>query len=60
MVCAVAGQPDSRRRAAAAAPEGRRGRILPEDPLVRWVFWFIVFVSVGAPGIFALVLLVTQ
>lgn len=37
-----------------------RGKILPEDPLVRWVIWFIVFVSVGAPGILALVLLVSQ
>ncbi|HET8976871.1 MAG TPA: hypothetical protein VFN87_01865 [Solirubrobacteraceae bacterium] len=38
----------------------RRTSILPDDPLVRWIFWLILFVSVGAPALFSLVLLVTQ
>jgi hypothetical protein len=38
----------------------RRRRILPEDPLVRWLIWLMLFVSVGAPALAALVLMVTQ
>ena len=38
----------------------RRRRILPEDPLVRWLIWLMLFVSVGAPALAAVVLLVTQ
>ena len=38
---------------------GRR-RVLPEDPLVRWLIWLMLFVSVGAPALAALVLLVVQ
>ena len=49
----------------AQAPEvkrrrGRGRRFLPEDPLVRWLVLLMVFVSVGAPGLAALVLLITQ
>jgi hypothetical protein len=35
-------------------------RILPEDPLVRWMIGFVVAVSVGAPLVAALVMAVTQ
>ena len=35
-------------------------RILPEDPLVRWIFWLIVAVSVGAPVVGALVIMITD
>ncbi len=38
----------------------RRRRILPEDPLVRWLIWLMLFVSVGAPALAALVLLVAH
>jgi hypothetical protein len=34
--------------------------ILPEDPLVRWLIWFVVAVSVGAPLLVALVLAMTR
>jgi hypothetical protein len=34
--------------------------ILPEDPLVRWLIWFVVVVSVGAPLLAALVMAMTQ
>jgi hypothetical protein len=37
-----------------------RRRILPEDPLVRWLIWLMLFVSVGAPALAALVLLIVQ
>jgi hypothetical protein len=33
-------------------------RILPDDPLVRWLFWMIVAFSIGAPLIVALVFLI--
>jgi hypothetical protein len=32
-------------------------RILPDDPLVRWLFWLIVSLSVGMPLLVALVLI---
>jgi len=35
-------------------------RILPEDPLVRWVIWLIVIVSVVAPLVVALVLVLIR
>jgi hypothetical protein len=41
-------------------PRRRRRRILPQDPLVRWLIWLMLFVSVGAPALAAVVLLVTQ
>jgi hypothetical protein len=31
-------------------------KILPEDPLVRWLIWLIVGVSVGVPVLWALVI----
>jgi hypothetical protein len=31
-------------------------RILPEDPLVRWLIWLVVAVSIGAPLVAAVVL----
>jgi hypothetical protein len=31
-------------------------RLLPDDPLVRWVFWLIVAFSIAAPLLVALVL----
>ena len=34
--------------------------ILPEDPLVRWLIWFVVAVSVGAPLLAALVMAMTS
>jgi hypothetical protein len=34
--------------------------ILPEDPLVRWVIWFMLAVSIGAPVLAAMVFAVTQ
>jgi hypothetical protein len=34
--------------------------ILPEDPLVRWIIWLAVAISIGAPLLAALVLAVTQ
>jgi hypothetical protein len=34
--------------------------ILPEDPLVRWLIWFAVAVSIGAPLLAALVMAVAQ
>jgi hypothetical protein len=34
--------------------------ILPEDPLVRWLIWLAVAVSIGAPLIVALILLITD
>jgi hypothetical protein len=37
-----------------------RRRILPDDPLVRWLVWLMLFVSVGAPALAALVLLAVQ
>jgi hypothetical protein len=33
-------------------------RLLPDDPLVRWLFWLIVAFSIGAPLIVALILAV--
>jgi hypothetical protein len=45
------------------APETKRRqgrRILPEDPLVRWLIWLMLFVSVGAPALAALVLVIVQ
>ncbi|HWE10410.1 MAG TPA: hypothetical protein VG325_13735 [Solirubrobacteraceae bacterium] len=41
------------------APRGDR-KILPDDPLVRWIIWLMLFVSVGAPALTALVLWITQ
>jgi hypothetical protein len=32
--------------------------ILPDDPLVRWLFWMIVAFSIGAPVIVALIFLI--
>jgi hypothetical protein len=34
----------------------RPRRMLPEDPLVRWLLWFCIAVSIGAPLLAALVL----
>jgi hypothetical protein len=34
--------------------------ILPDDPLVRWLIYFCLVVSIGAPLIAALVLLFTE
>jgi hypothetical protein len=31
-------------------------RLLPDDPLVRWLFWLIVAFSIAAPLVVALVL----
>jgi hypothetical protein len=31
-------------------------RLLPDDPLVRWLFWLILAISIGAPVIVALIL----
>jgi hypothetical protein len=33
-------------------------RLLPDDPLVRWLFWLIVAFSIAAPLVVALVLAV--
>jgi hypothetical protein len=33
-------------------------RLLPDDPLVRWVFWLIVAFSIAAPLVVALILAV--
>jgi hypothetical protein len=33
-------------------------RLLPDDPLVRWLFWLIVGFSIAAPLVVALVLAV--
>jgi hypothetical protein len=35
-------------------------RILPEDPLVRWLIWLILAISIGAPLLAALVMAVSQ
>jgi hypothetical protein len=34
--------------------------ILPEDPLVRWIIWLAVAISVGVPLVAALVLLIVE
>ena len=34
--------------------------ILPEDPLVRWLIWLALAISIGAPLVAALVFAVTQ
>lgn len=34
--------------------------ILPRDPLVRWLLWLCVAVSIGAPLLAALVLLIAH
>lgn len=34
--------------------------ILPKDPLVRWIIWLMLFVSVGAPALAAVILLLTH
>ncbi len=34
--------------------------ILPEDPLVRWLIWLVVAVSVGAPLLAGLILLILR
>jgi hypothetical protein len=34
--------------------------ILPDDPLVRWLIWLCVFVSIGAPLIAVAVIAVAQ
>ncbi len=47
---------DRRRRLAAS----RGMSVLPEDPLVRWLIWVAVAVSIGAPLLAALVLAVAQ
>jgi hypothetical protein len=39
---------------------GARQRILPEDPLVRWLIWLIVAISIGAPLLVALILAVVH
>jgi hypothetical protein len=54
------GGPRPRRRRRSAARGGQRRGILPEDPLVRWVVWFVVAVSIGAPLLAALVMAVAQ
>lgn len=33
-------------------------KLLPDDPLVRWLIYFCIFVSIGAPVIAALVMVV--
>jgi hypothetical protein len=33
-------------------------KMLPEDPLVRWLIYFCVFISIGAPLLAALVMVV--
>jgi hypothetical protein len=30
-------------------------RLLPEDPLVRWLFWLIIAISIGLPVLLAIV-----
>jgi hypothetical protein len=35
-------------------------RILPEDPLVRWLIWLVLAISIGVPLVVALVLAVAQ
>jgi hypothetical protein len=35
-------------------------KILPEDPLVRWLIWLMLVVSVGAPVVAALVITIQQ
>jgi hypothetical protein len=52
--------PERHRRSAARRAAGRRTGILPEDPLVRWVVWFVVAVSIGAPLLAALVMALVQ
>jgi hypothetical protein len=34
--------------------------ILPEDPLVRWMIWLAVAVSIGVPLVVALVLMIVE
>lgn len=55
----LTGQPGHQTDASQAHRRPRR-RILPEDPLVRWLIWLMLFVSVGAPAVAALVLAVAQ
>jgi hypothetical protein len=35
-------------------------RFLPDDPLVRWIVGLLVAVSIGAPVVWALVIMVTS
>jgi hypothetical protein len=34
--------------------------VLPEDPLVRWMIWLAVAVSIGIPLVAALVLMIVE
>lgn len=34
-------------------------KYLPDDPLVRWLIYFCVFISIGAPVLAALVMTVS-
>jgi hypothetical protein len=47
-----------RKRARAGYRQVHVRRILPDDRLVRWLFWMIVAFSIGAPLIVALVFLI--
>ncbi len=35
-------------------------KILPEDPLVRWLVWLMLAISVGAPLLAGLILLIAR
>lgn len=39
---------------------GRAVSILPEDPLVRWIIWLAVAISIGMPLVAALVLMIVE
>lgn len=39
--------------------KGEAMKILPDDPLVRWLIYLCGFVSIGAPVLLALVLMIS-
>jgi hypothetical protein len=34
--------------------------LLPDDPLVRWMFWFVIVISIIVPVALALVVMIAQ
>jgi hypothetical protein len=39
---------------------GARVSILPEDPLVRWIIWLAVAISIGIPLVAAVVMMIVE
>ena len=54
------GQPKQAKSTVSIYRSRPKRKLLPDDPLVRWVIWFILAISIGAPLLAALVLVIVR